>query len=289
MAGIAISCQKLLNAHMPLPAPRVLHSGRLLPDPRWRMAMHSHDHHELIVILRGTMHVSGAGLDADCREGDVLLYPAGVAHAEHSDPPDPVESVFVSFRSDAIGAREIARTRDRRGRIREMARWLHADRLSTDPARGAARDALCAAMLAELHAEPAEEADPLVEGTRGWVLAHIDEPLSLEGLARHAGLSRFHFIRRYKSATGRTPMEDVRAIRIDHARGLLLGTSLTLKEIAPLSGLGNEYSLSRAFRRALGASPRSLRRFHEGRGRTGSRASGAEQVREDRRAGSRRG
>ncbi len=253
------------------------------------MAMHSHDHHELIVILRGTMHVSGAGLDADCREGDVLLYPAGVAHAEHSDPPDPVESVFVSFRSDAIGAREIARTRDRRGRIREMARWLHADRLSTDPARGAARDALCAAMLAELHAEPAEEADPLVEGTRGWVLAHIDEPLSLEGLARHAGLSRFHFIRRYKSATGRTPMEDVRAIRIDHARGLLLGTSLTLKEIAPLSGLGNEYSLSRAFRRALGASPRSLRRFHEGRGRTGSRASGAEQVREDRRAGSRRG
>lgn len=268
--------------------PDVLHSGRLLPDPHWRMAMHSHDHHELIVILRGTMHVSGAGLDADCREGDVLLYPASVAHAERSDPLDPVESVFVSFRSDAITAQVLARTPDRRGRIREMARWLYADRLSTAPARRGSRDALCAAILAEISAEPAEESDPLVEGTRAWVLAHIGEPLSLESLAKHAGLSRFHFIRRYKIAAGRTPMEDVRAIRIDHARALLLGTALTLKEIAPLSGLGNEYSLSRAFRRSLGASPRSLRRFHEARERAGTHALPGKPLRADRGAGRRR-
>lgn len=155
--------------------------------------------------------------------------------------------------------------RDVRGRIRELAVWLYEDRFSGDAARGRARDAIGAAMLAEFLAEPGRSIDPIVEETRSWVLAHVADEIRLDDLAELAGLSRYHFIRRYKSATGHTPMEDVRTIRVDHARSLLLTTDLTLKEIAPRSGLGDEYSLSRVFRRVLGTSPRSLRRFHKGR------------------------
>jgi transcriptional regulator GlxA family with amidase domain len=225
------------------------------------MAAHVHAYHELIVIVSGTMHVRGPGLDADCRAGDVLLYPAGVPHHERSSAGDPVRSIFFGFRAPGFDSAALVRRTDRRGRIREMARWLHEDRLSSDPSRRASRDFLCAALLAEFRAEPAEEADPLVETTRAWVLRHLAETVTLERLARRAGLSRYYFLRRYKRTTGRTPMQDVRAMRVDHARGLLLGTGLTLKEIAPLAGLGDEYSLSRAFRRAFGASPRTMRRF----------------------------
>lgn len=266
MAAVAFSWQKLLIGRMRIQSPSVQVVGRLAPDPRWRMSSHSHDQHELIVILRGAMRVRGPGLDADCREGDVLLYPAGVPHAECSDPNDPVESVFFQFRAAGIGSRALVRLPDRRGRVREMARWLHEDRLALAPSRRRSRAALCAALFAELSAPTGEETDPVVEQTRRWVLGHIGEPISLEALARQAGLSRFHFLRRYKHATGRTPMQDVRAIRIDHARELLLGTGLALKEIAPLAGLGDEYALSRAFRKTLGVSARSLRRFHRARG-----------------------
>ena len=265
MAAVAISWQKLLNGCMGVRAFHMLHVGRVRPDPGWAMASHAHDFHELVVILRGAMHVSGPEMDADCREGDVLLYPAGIAHDERSDPDDPVESIFLSFRGRSLGPRSLARFHDRRGRVREMARWLYEDRLTTDPGRLASLDTLGAALFAELAAAPEDEADPLVEETRAWVLRHLGEPISLEGLARHAGLSHCHYLRRYKRAAGRTPMQDVRAIRVDHARGLLLGTGLTLKEIAPLAGLGDEYSLSRMFRRTLGMSPRSLRQFHGGR------------------------
>lgn len=265
MAAIAFSWQKLLNAGMVVRALHMMHAGRVRPDPRWVMASHSHDFHELVVILRGAMRVSGPDMDADCREGDVLLYPAGIAHDERSDPDDPVESIFVSFLGRILGPRSLARFHDRRGRVREMARWLYEDRLAADPGRQASLDRLGAALFAELAAAPEDEADPLVEETRAWVLRHLDEHLSLDRLARHAGLSRCHYLRRYKRAAGRTPMQDVRAIRVDHARGLLLGTGLTLKEIAPLAGLGDEYSLSRTFRRMLGVSPRSLRQFHGGR------------------------
>jgi AraC-like DNA-binding protein/mannose-6-phosphate isomerase-like protein (cupin superfamily) len=265
MAAVAISWQKLLNAGMVVQAFHMLHAGRVRPDPRWAMSSHAHDFHELVVILRGAMRVSGPGLNGDCREGDVLLYPAGIVHDERSDPDDPVESIFVSFRGKNLGSRSLVRFPDRRGRVREMARWLYEDRLSTDSGRLASLDTLGAALFAELSAAAEDEADPLVEETRAWVLRHLGEPLSLEALARHAGLSRCHYLRRYKRAAGRTPMQDVRAIRVDHARGLLLGTGLTLKEIAPLAGLGDEYSLSRMFRRMLGVSARSLRRFHGGR------------------------
>ncbi len=247
----------------------VLHAGRVLPDPKWRMAEHSHDFHELIVILRGAMHVRGPGLDGDCRAGEALLYPAGTPHAEQSDPAAPVESVFLSFRCPIPGASRIVRVPDRKGRMQAMAQWLYEDRLSGDPGRRCARDAMGAALLTEFLATPAEDVDSLVERTRSWVLGHLAERIRLEDLARREHLSRYHFIRRYKAATGRTPMDDVRAIRIDYARGLLLRTSMTLKEIAPLAGLGNEYSLSRAFRAKLGASPSTLRRFHGRRGRTG--------------------
>jgi AraC-like DNA-binding protein len=246
---------------------RFLHAGTLSPDPKWYMAAHSHDFHEMITIVGGKMHIAGVGLDKDCLEGDVLLYPAGVAHAEYSNPADPLQSVFMTFRCPEVRLQQLRCTHDRRGRMREMVRWLYEDRLSNDPAREVARDALCTAALAEFFGESVPESDPLVERTRAWVLERITEPITLEDLARRESLSRFHFIRRYKAATGRTPMEDVRAIRLDHARGLLLGTSLTLKQIAPLAGLGDEYCLSRAFRRALGASPSSFRRFHGGRSR----------------------
>jgi AraC-like DNA-binding protein/quercetin dioxygenase-like cupin family protein len=265
MAGIAFSRQKSLNAAMVVRSPRILHIGRIAPDPRWRMASHSHANHELIVIERGAMRVTGAGMDADCREGDVLLYPAHAAHAERSDPDDPVESVFLGFDATEVGFRELVLLRDPRGRAREMARWLHEDRLHPDPRHRASRQALLMALFAELTDGPWEGADTLVETTRRWVIRHIGEPLTLEGLARRAGLSRCHFLRRYKRAAGRTPMQDVRAIRADHARSLLLGTGLTLKEIAPLAGFGDEFALSRAFRRAFGVNASSIRRFHGAR------------------------
>jgi AraC-like DNA-binding protein len=261
-----------------VPGLRYLYAGRTAPDPKWRMAAHSHDFHELITVLQGEFHVRGVGLDRDCREGDVLLYPAGVVHSECSSAANPVECVFMTFRWQGLAPRELACAEDRRGRMREIVRWLYEDRLSNDRSRESVRDALCAAAIAEFLSQPADDRDAIVERTRAWILEHLADSIALEDLAGREGLSRYHFIRRYKAASGRTPMEEVRAIRIDHARSLLLGTSLTLKEIAPLAGFANEYCLSRAFHRAVGASPSSLRSYHDRRPRGGSRARRPESV-----------
>jgi AraC family transcriptional regulator of arabinose operon len=94
------------------------------------------------------------------------------------------------------------------------------------------------------------------------LFGHPTDMDPVNDLARDAGMSKFHFIRRYRQMTGVTPMADVRSMRVQHARQLIIGTSLPLKEIAELAGQSDVYSLSRAFRQCLDITPSSLRPTH---------------------------
>ena len=100
----------------------------------------------------------------------------------------------------------------------------------------------------------------MVARVRQYVHDHIAEHVTLAALARQAGLSKFHFLRTYRALAGCTPMDDVRAIRAEYARELILTTNQALKEIAPRAGFSNEYTLSRIFRRRYNMPPGRIRR-----------------------------
>lgn len=71
---------------------------------------------------------------------------------------------------------------------------------------------------------PRSVPEPLGErfaATREWALHRLDEPLTLETMARHAAVSERTFSRRFVEDTGYTPMQWVMRARIDMARELL--------------------------------------------------------------------
>lgn len=88
----------------------------------------------------------------------------------------------------------------------------------------------------------------------------LHEPITLAELAKLVRMSRFNFVRTYHRLSGQPPMTDIRALRMERARELLLTTDLGLKEIAPRCGLQSAFSLSRAFKRHFGYGPSLLRR-----------------------------
>lgn len=233
---------------------RLVSVGWVSPDPRWRMSAHHHAFHELICVVDGGMTVESGDARVTASAGDVLWYPAGVAHAEWSDPRHPLESRFVSFTGPGLKAGGPVKARDERGRIRQITAWLRSDSDASSEAVQCERHALLQAALAEFFRGGGED-QPWVARTRAYIREHIAEPMTLARLARLNGLSRFHFLRVYRAATGRTPMQDVRALRASYARELILGTDLPIKEIAPRAGLGDEYAMSRAFRRLFGMPP----------------------------------
>ena len=244
--------------------PTCISVGHLRPDPHWRMASHAHPHHELIIVLGGRMRVTAAGGTQTAAVGDVLLYPAGLAHAEEADAADPVESLFCGFRAPGVAGRRVTTVHDHDGRMRQMARWLHADQADAAPSAQAARRGLFRALLAEFLRGDRKPEPPLRAQLRRAVRQHLAQPLTVAALARAAGLSCWHFIRVYRRQTGRTPMADVRGERLDCACDWLLTTALPLKEIARRSGLGSAQAFSRVFAARYGQPPAAFRHARHG-------------------------
>jgi AraC-like DNA-binding protein len=95
---------------------------------------------------------------------------------------------------------------------------------------------------------------------RSYIDSHIEVAIDLQTLADIAGLSRSHFARAFKESTGMTPHAYVMGQRLQHARDLLTQSTLSLAEIAIVSGFCDQSHLSRVFRRQFGTPPLAFRR-----------------------------
>jgi AraC family transcriptional regulator len=84
-------------------------------------------------------------------------------------------------------------------------------------------------------------------------------PLSVEDLASTAALSRFHFTRAFKAATGKTPRQHVSERRLQLAKSLLAGGDRSLMEIALACNFSSQANFARAFRRSTGVTPGKYR------------------------------
>ncbi|MFF8598785.1 GlxA family transcriptional regulator [Streptomyces sp. NPDC015232] len=106
---------------------------------------------------------------------------------------------------------------------------------------------------------PADAPDGLGAALQ-WALEHLDEPLTVDGLARRALMSPRTFHRRVREVHGTTPLRWLLDQRVARARALLESTDLPVERVGEASGLGSAANLRRHFTRAVGVSPTAYRR-----------------------------
>ena len=87
-----------------------------------------------------------------------------------------------------------------------------------------------------------------------------DKNCSLEDYAAICNMSKFHFIRVFEKITGESPIEYRNSIRIEHAKELLLDTSLSISEIGESVGYASNVYFSDSFKKKVGMSPLKYRR-----------------------------
>jgi AraC family transcriptional regulator, transcriptional activator FtrA len=92
-----------------------------------------------------------------------------------------------------------------------------------------------------------------------WARARLEEPLTIEDMARRAAVSPRTFYRRLHAATGTTPLQWLLNERLARARTLLESTALSVEKIAALSGIGTANNLRHHFLKQLGISPSDYR------------------------------
>jgi transcriptional regulator GlxA family with amidase domain len=93
-----------------------------------------------------------------------------------------------------------------------------------------------------------------------WAREHLDAPLTVEDLAEQAGMSSRHFARAFIAETGTTPSKAVERLRIEVARQRVQSSSEAIERVAEATGFRDPERMRRAFIRAFGQPPQSLRR-----------------------------
>lgn len=104
-----------------------------------------------------------------------------------------------------------------------------------------------------------QEISGAVRRSLGFIEANLGSKLTIDRLARAAGLSRAHFVRKFTSEVGAAPAPYVFAQRIRLAERLLIATDASVAEIAASTGFADGNYFAKAFRRATGTSPSAYR------------------------------
>lgn len=103
------------------------------------------------------------------------------------------------------------------------------------------------------------EEPPAVGHAKRFVRAHVEEPIVLEEVVRHVGLSRFYFCKLFKRATGMTLTEYVTRVRLEKAKTLLGDPALRISEVVYASGFGSIPRFNSVFKRHTGMAPTAYR------------------------------
>lgn len=101
--------------------------------------------------------------------------------------------------------------------------------------------------------------DSPIATVQHYVMEHIANPLTVEELARVAGMSTRSFARAFAESAEITPHEFVERARVDAARRALETSDAPLKTIAYECGFGNADRMRLVFARRIGVSPADYR------------------------------
>jgi AraC-like DNA-binding protein len=140
---------------------------------------------------------------------------------------------------------------------------LQADLAQGSPAGPLVGDSLIAALIAHL-AVPAVRCTvtPLSARARDraidFIEARFADAVSLEELAKAAGLGVRQFTRAFREATGRSAHQYLLQRRVEHAKGLIR-QGLPLADVALQCGFCDQSQLTRTFVRHVGTTPGRFR------------------------------
>ncbi|HZT41702.1 MAG TPA: AraC family transcriptional regulator [Chthonomonadaceae bacterium] len=275
-------------ARLVLPPP----IGPLAEIPRRRRKdLHLHNYVDVGIVLKGEMGIWWEGKVARCPSHSVLVTTPGLRYQPHialsKEAPASHTVVWLALhrscafvhRCSLEGSRHLLSeyhcftdpqvTLLARSIAQELGdRSLHYEtairgslmclfaRLGRAPAYPVSR-----VSTADAERNSANE-DAFSARVEAYLLSHYHRPLTLQDIARAVGCSRAHLCRRFHEATGQTPFQCLKALRMEAAKRLLR-SEVPIGRVAEMVGFDDPLYFSRVFSSHIGESPRTYRsRFH---------------------------
>jgi len=104
-----------------------------------------------------------------------------------------------------------------------------------------------------------EHTDEAISTAQEWLHNNFQHPFPLDAPAKQAGMSLRNFVRRFKQATGDSPLIYLQKLRIAAARRLLESNHRSMQEISDAVGYQDVAFFRALFQRHTGVSPSAYR------------------------------
>lgn len=104
-----------------------------------------------------------------------------------------------------------------------------------------------------------EHSDETISSAQEWLHQNFHRNFPLEATAKRVGMSLRNFVRRFKQATGDSPLSYLQKLRIAAAKRLLESDHRTMQEISDAVGYQDVAFFRQLFERHTGASPSAYR------------------------------
>ncbi|MGI9457715.1 MAG: substrate-binding domain-containing protein [Aeoliella sp.] len=104
--------------------------------------------------------------------------------------------------------------------------------------------------------------DSMVRSALKFIQKNATRDIRVGDVVDDLAIARRSLEQRFVRSLGRTPAEEIRRVRIEAAKQLLVDTNLTMAKIALQCGFGHQDLFSRIFRRFVGCTPTEYRRQH---------------------------
>lgn len=115
-------------------------------------------------------------------------------------------------------------------------------------------------LLFSVLGRPRRHKDAAVAEAQEWVAMHYADKTPVTQMVARSGLPERTFKRRFRSATGYTPVDYVQAVRVEEAKQLLETSEVPTDTIAYEVGYDDPSFFRRLFRRKTGVTPAAYRR-----------------------------
>ncbi|MER8830125.1 helix-turn-helix domain-containing protein [Mesorhizobium sp. M0938] len=102
--------------------------------------------------------------------------------------------------------------------------------------------------------------DPLIGAAQLWAADNYASANPVATMVEQSGLTERSFLRRFRAATGQSPIEYIQTLRIEEAKHLLETTETLPDDIAGEVGYAEASSFRRLFKKLVGLSPAAYRR-----------------------------
>lgn len=228
----------------------------------------SHSDVELAWVERGELTYRVGRRTLTVPRGSVVVIPAGVEHATELSRGTMTGSLWLDPQLVEDLARSLGQAtfeplvlKDAELVVR-LGNLLRAEVELRGPGWPMAVDALCEALIVTMLRrcpravadERASSKDPRIAAAIGRIEEDYAEALSVDDLARTAGMSRFHFSRCFRDDVGVSPHQFLLRVRVERAAERLRA-GLSVTEAAYEVGFGGLGRFSQAFRARFGVLP----------------------------------